>query len=307
MSRCGEQNGIYSDKILAGIVELIRVCAEWARSPFRDMRIDIQEQSHVWELVNEEVVGAVNRALYSKHQDWEFVASVWRAVYHEKPQVLTLNNTPGSSHATIYTRTASQQRISIYAFRVLVAVEAGDFNGGGYLNYLQRALPSLALFQRLQNDDDNVFMCEAVGMLSGMRATTLEELARIAPGSNIFVKGLRPLGEVMLPLQHQDMQEMMATEQCPERFAADHAALVQKIDAYFKEAGYAAYYTLESGPPVVKKMYNAAMSLLPFEPAVSIPMVGECGAFHFFWRRDFASCASNDTSITARVATMSID
>ena len=99
----------------------------------------------------------------------------------------------------------------------------------------------------------------------------------------------------------------MATKQFAERFAADHAALVQKINAHFKKAGYAAYCTLESGPPMVKNMYNAAMSLLPFEPAVSIPMVGECCAFHFFWRRDFASCACDDTSISARVATMRID
>ena len=139
------------------------------------------------------------------------------------------------------------------------------------------------------------------------RAITLKELAKIAPGSNIFVKGMRPLAEVKLPLKLQDMQEIMATEQCPVRFAADHAALVQKIDAHFKKAGYAAYYTLESGPPMVKNMYNAAMSLLPFELSVSIPMVGECGVFHFFWRRDFDSCACNDTSISTRVATMRID
>jgi len=307
MSRCGEQNGIYSDKILAGIVDLIHVCAEWARTPFRDMFIDIQEQSNTWELVNEEVVEAVNQALYSKHQDWEFVACVWKAVYHEKPEMLTLNNTSGSSHATIYTRTASQQRISIYAFRALIAVEAGDFNHSlSTAGYAPPALPSLALFQRLQNDDDNDFMCTAVGMLVGS-AITLEELALIAPGGHIFVQGLRPLGEVMLPFERQDMQEMMATEQCAERFAADHAALVQKMDAHFKKAGYAAYYTAESGPPMVKNMYNAAMSLLPFKLVVSIPMADECCAFHFFWRRDFDSCACNDTSISTRVATMRID
>ena len=311
MSRCSEQNGIYSDEILAGIVDLIHVCAEWARSPadpFRDMRIDVQEDMNTWQLVNAEVVEVVNQALYLKYQDWEFVARVWKAVYHEKPEILTLDNTSGSSHATIYTRTASQQRISIYAFRALVAVEAGDFN---HSRYKPPALPSLALFQRLQNDNYNDVMCEAVGMLNGTNGTinaiTLEELGPIAPGGHIFVHGLRPLGEVMLPFERQDMQEMMATEQCAERFAADHAALVQKMDAHFKEAGYGAYYTAQSGPPMVKNMYNDAMSLLPFTPVVSIPMANECCAFHFFWRRDFDSCACNDTSISARVATMSID
>jgi len=306
MSRCSEQNGNYSDKILAGIVVLLDVCAEWAKTHFNDDLINFQEQSSVWEVVNEEAVRTVNQALYSKHQDSEFVACVWRAIYYETPKMLTLDSTPGSSYAAIYTRTASQQRISIYAFRVLIAVHAGDFDRQAYLTGVWMALPSRALFQCLQNDDDNVFICEAVGMLAGNHATTLEELAEMAPGSNIFVKGMRPLAVVKLPLKLQDMQEIMATEQCPVRFAADHAALVQKIDAHFMQAGYAAYYTMQTGPPVVQNMYNAAMSVLPFEPAVSVPVADEYDTFHFFWRRDFASCARTDTGISAQVARMRI-
>jgi len=277
------------------MVDLVHLCAEWARTPGRKFRIEIQSESHTWEIGNEEAVETVNQALYLKYQDWEFVTCVWKAVYPEKPEMLTLNNTLGSSHATIYTRTASQQRISIYAFVVLSCVESGVLNVVPNSDVSAPALPSLALFQRLQNDDDNDFMCMTMGVLVKLtRAITLKELAKIAPGSNIFVQGLRPLGEVMLPFQRSDMREMMATEQCAERFAADHAALVQKINAHFKKAGYAAYYTAESGTPMLKNMYNAAMCHLPFKFVVSIPMHDECCAFLFFWRQDFASCACND-------------
>ena len=77
MSRCGEQNGVYSDKMLAGMVDLVHLCAEWARTPGRKFRIEIQSESHPWEIGNEEAVETVNQALYLKYQDWEFVTCVW--------------------------------------------------------------------------------------------------------------------------------------------------------------------------------------------------------------------------------------
>lgn len=306
MSRCSEQNGFYSDKILAGIVDLLEVCVQWAKTHFNDKLIHVTERSCVWEVVHEDVVRMVNEALFLKHEDWDFVASVWQAIYYETPKMLTVDSTPGSSYAAIYTRTASQQRISVYAFRVLIAEHARDFDMRSHLTGVSMAMPSLALLQRLQNDDDNVFICQAVGMLAGKHATTLGELAEMAPGSHILVQGMRPLAEVMLPLRYQDIQEIMRTEQCPVRFVADHAALVQMIDAHFMQEGYATYYTTESGPPVVQNMYNAAMSVLPFEPAETVPVADESDFFHFFWRRHFASGAHTDTSMSAQVARMRI-
>jgi len=294
MSSHAEESSYYSDEILAGIVEFLRLCKE-IRSRIGSGRRFIRNncQFNDWKL-DGDTVESVDVALYEKYQDSEFIAGVWAAIRYEKPVVLTLHDTSGESeaHATIYTRTQAQQRLSIYIYAVLFCMDNGMFDTGPGSNAAVPSLPSLKMLQHLKVDTDNEIMCTSIGAIVGLdRAITSTEIEDFVPASSIFFLGARPLAEVMLPLDEEDQFEMMSKNgTIPQRFQADHAALLYKIDAHFLASGCSEYYTMESGPPMVANSYDDAMRVIPFKHAFCVPMQEHCGNFHYFWRRVFNYC-----------------
>jgi len=291
MSSHAEESSYYSDEILAGIVDFLRLCKE-VRSEFGSGRRFIVNncQFNDWKL-DDEIFGSVEVALYEKYQDLEFIATVWAAIRYEKPEILTLHDTSAESdaHATIYKRNQAQQRLSIYIYAVLSSMDHGIFDTVPDSDAAMPNLPSLKVLRQLKDDTDNEIMCTSIGAIVGLdRAITSTEIEDFVPASSIFFVGARPLAEVMLPLDEEDQLEMMDSNgTIPERFQADHAALLHKIDAHFLATGCSEYYTMESGPPMVENSYNDAMLVLPFEHAFCVPMPEHCGFFHYFWRRVF--------------------
>jgi len=305
MSSHAQESSYYSDEILEGVVEFLRVC-EGIRSMFGSGRKFIQNNDHFddWEL-DGDTFEEVDVALHEKYEDSELVASVWAAILYEKPQILTLQETSGESeaYATIFKRTQAQLRLSIYIYAVLFYMDRGIFDTDADPNAAMPSLPSLDVLQDLKVDNDNELLCVYIGAMSGQgRGMTCAEIGKIVPASKIFFLGARPLAEVMLPLEEDDKLEMMDSNgEIPERFQAIHAALLLKIDAHFY-ALFAAgrgseYYTLENGPPMVANSYNDAMRVLPFKHAFCVPSLVHCGIFHHFWRRSFnySTCASCKT------------
>ena len=305
MSSDVEESSYYSDEILEGVVEFLRVC-EGIRSMFGSGRKFIQNNDHFddWEL-DGDTFEEVDVALHEKYEDSEFVASVWAAILYEKPQILTLQETSGESeaYATIFKRTQAQLRLSIYIYAVLFYMDRGIFDTDADPNAAMPSLPSLGMLQDLKVDNDNELLCVYIGAMSGQgRGMTCAEIGEIVPASKIFFLDARPLAEVMLPLEADDEFELMDSNgKIPVRFQAIHAALLLKIDAHFY-ALFAAgrgseYYTLENGPLMASNTYNDAMRVLPFKHAFCVPSLVHCGIFHHFWRRSFnySTCASCKT------------
>jgi len=293
MSDHAQDSTYYSDDILGGIVELLRVCKE-IRSRFgSDAKFTSSNFRFTEWKMNDDTVESVNAALSEKYRDPQFIATVWAAIFYEKPVILTLHDTSPEStaYATIHTRPLAQQRLSIYIYVVLYCMGEGIFDSGADSNAAMHTLPSLEMLQHFKVDKDNKIMCMFIGALAGLdRPIKLDELASIVPGGSIVFAPARPLGEVMLPLNHEDKLEMMRTDGAvPAWYLADHTALLFKIHAHFRAAGCAEYFMVENGPPMVANSFDAAMHVLPFKHAFRSPILGDCGGenFHFFWRMGF--------------------
>ena len=277
----------YSDKVLAGIVEFLRVCKDIRSRYGRDRRFTSSNcQFNNWTM-NGDTVETVNAALNEKYQDLDFIATVWATILYEKPHILTLHDTSpeSESFATIHTRTQAQQRLSIYVYAVLYSMDNGIFDTDGEMP----TLPSLEMLQHLKKDHDNQILCTFIGAVVGLDGPMEpEQMEEFVPASSFFFSPARPLAEVMLPLDDDDRDEMMSNNGAiPQRFQAEHTALLRKIDAHFLAAGCQEYFAVESGPPIVANSYDAAMRVLPFKHAFRMPMPEHYGMFYYFWRRVF--------------------
>ena len=294
-----DKDSLYSREILNGIVHVLQLCIEWSKRHPGKFVVKNEEGTNEWNIECNDVVEYVNELLFQKHKDPTLNARVWQAMYYEIPEKLYLNDT-SESHAIIFKRTASQQRICIAAFVAMRCVENGSFNVSvspddrGY-----QVPPSLSTLQRVQLDYDNIFIRDYVGQMSEYkRPLTVDEFCTLPCGSTFIMYDIQPLAEVMLPLSNEDQHEMMQSKKLMPHWQAEQVALMKMIDTHFQKTHYTQYYTTEKGPSVLKDIYAAAMLEASCKFVMTVHTDNPYET-HQFWCRNLTEAHGPHTSVTS--------
>jgi len=295
------KDSLYTNEILGGIVDAIQLCITWSTDHPDGFLIFNGENKQDWQIQKgsekcEDVVGYVNRNLYEKYKDSSFTARVWEAMYYEVPEKIFLNDACGS-HAVIFKRTASQQRICLAVFVVMQFIQYGRFTvksrPEGEPEHM--APPSLQILQRLQCDHENVFLKEYIVEISNDTSFMTNDQFCLLPCAAVFLTyNIQPLAEVILPFSHEDERKMISSRKLTPYWKTKHIAVMKMIDAHFQDLPYTRYYTTERGPDVLQEIFGDVMLEAHCELAMTVPM--ECSDdVHHFWCRTLMCSCKDDT------------
>jgi len=283
------EKGLYSDTFLSSIADVIRLCADWAKKHPGQFTVNIDEITNEWSVTCTEAVEYVNRVFLKRHNDPEFTASVWRAMYYEVPEKLVLKSWFSSAaYVAIFRRTASQQRICITAFISMKCVENGWFSEIDIPDDpLYKAPPSLLNLQRVQLDVNNTFLLAYLAKITmAKRPFTVEEICEFGCGSTFLMYHKQPLVEVMLPLSDSDKYTVMTAGALPQKFETKHIALMEMADMRLQKEKYIQYYVTERGPSMIGDIFESVMLKSSCKFISEIP-TEDPSEYHHFWRRKF--------------------
>jgi len=288
-----DKDALYSERILGGIVDAVQLCNDWSKMHPGKFAVQNKKYRDDWNIECRDVILYVNENLYQKHKDEKLIDLVWQAMYYEHPETLVLND--DMSHADIFKRTASQQRICIAAYVAMRCVESGSFNLSPD-DPRYNSIPSLSTLQGVQLDCNNNFIRTYVGEQTGDRCElTVDQFCELPCGSTFLMYGMQPRADVTLELTDEDKFEMMQSFKLQPHWQAEYVALMKMVDTEFQKTHFTRYYTTEHGPMFVKDVYSDAMAEAScvFVTTVS---TGHKYVNHHFWRRDLTEAQGSDSA-----------
>jgi hypothetical protein len=168
-------------------------------------------------------------------------------MYYEVPEKIFLNDACGS-HAVIFKRTASQQRICLAVFVVMQFIQYGRFTVKSRPEGEPEHMPppSLQILQRLQCDHENVFLKEYIVEISNDTSFMTNDQFCLLPCAAVFLAyNIQPLAEVILPFSREDERKMISSRKLTPYWKTKHIAVMKMIDAHFQNLPYTRYYTTE--------------------------------------------------------------